>query len=102
MNNFQNSEREVVNLLFGVDNEEIFTVQEISEILEINKELVENINSKALLLMNKEIFNNNFKIKNKVNKSNQQKENKFTKDKNISRDYDQKKEEKNKLKTLVY
>ncbi|WP_082303578.1 tetratricopeptide repeat protein [Prochlorococcus marinus] len=79
LNNFKDSEKEVVNLLFGVDNEEIFTIIEISQILKINLGLVENIRSKALLIMDKEISNIKFKSKNKITSTNKQKLNPLTK-----------------------
>ena len=87
LNNFMNPEKEVVNLLFGIDNEEIFTVMEVSEILELNTKFVENIYSKALLIMDNGNFKNNLKSKNKVKESN---EKIYIK----SKEYDQNKEDK--------
>ena len=47
LNQLENQELDIVNMLFGINGEEVFTNSEISEILDISGTIVEKIRSKA-------------------------------------------------------
>ena len=47
LNQLEKQELDIVNMLFGINGEEVFTNSEISEILDINGTIVEKIRSKA-------------------------------------------------------
>ena len=47
LNQLEGKEIDIVNMLFGINGEEVFTKSEISEVLDISKTTVEKIKSKA-------------------------------------------------------
>ena len=47
LNQLEEKEIDIVNMLFGINGEEVFTKSEISEVLDISKTTVEKIKSKA-------------------------------------------------------